>query len=653
MRCGVQRGLQQITLLVVLGLLLVHVSFHWAMDLMLPLGRLLLCAAVVIAGTLTTWASRPLILGSTKLVDSNPILAWSSSMEINLIRSLSSNNYLAYFEGDMALSNQERAISWFKQHQVSGITIGWNVAIDRTTGSLSAFGDVLQQNRSPKWATYSVAEIESFVRLASDNGLTVTLKPYFVDKDTTHNIGGWDEEWAVTNVEAVKKTMAAYLLQTAEMAERNGADALVIGTENSNLSTEWAQQHKIWWDTTIASIRERFDGLLGYSEVSFPHFPTSSRDLDNVSFTAGLDFIGANLYPFVTAGTNPTYSEAVAAWTNNQKAWWSFATEAGAPASVNLLNYLQGISTKFGKPLMLTETGYPATDGAGSNPFKLGPTIDVPEQALLLQAEFDVLKNLDDWFGGLLLFSDNGYHYSQGYEDANAALTADYGYSVVGRPAADVVGSFMQKYQHPILGGTGNDSLIDVVGDNLINGGSGLDTVVLASKHVNYTLTAAFGRHVLKTNMGEVNIVDGIERLQFSDKKLALDLLPTEHTGQALEFIGLLAPSLVHTPSIVGEILGYFDAGQNLQAMCQLALDVGLVYSIAGSNTNAALAAMAFRNVIGSEADAATVNELVSYMDGRYATYSQAEFMAVVAGLEVNQTHIGLVGLQQTGIEYL
>ena len=43
---------------------------------------------------------------------------------------------------------------------------------------------------------------------------------------------------------------------------------------------------------------------------------------------------------------------------------------------------------------------------------------------------------------------------------------------------------------------------------------------------------------------------------------------------------------------------------------------------------------------------------LVGYMDGRSASYTQTEFMSVVAGLELNQAHIGLVGLQQTGIEY-
>ena len=86
--------------------------------------------------------------------------------------------------------------------------------------------------------------------------------------------------------------------------------------------------------------------------------------------------------------------------------------------------------------------------------------------------------------------------------------------------------------------------------------------------------------------------------------------------------------------------------------MCQLALDIGLVNSIAGASTNEALAAMAFRNLIGFEATAPTIDLLVGYMDGRHANYSQTDFMAIVAGLDINQAHIGLVGLQQTGVEY-
>jgi hypothetical protein len=102
----------------------------------------------------------------------------------------------------------------------------------------------------------------------------------------------------------------------------------------------------------------------------------------------------------------------------------------------------------------------------------------------------------------------------------------------------------------------------------------------------------------------------------------------------------------------VGLILGLFDQGSSLHDVFQLAIDVHLVSQLAGSGSNADLARLAFRNVVGSEANAATLDILLSFMDGRNASYSQSDFLTVVAGMEVNRTHIGLIGWQQTGIEY-
>jgi hypothetical protein len=89
-----------------------------------------------------------------------------------------------------------------------------------------------------------------------------------------------------------------------------------------------------------------------------------------------------------------------------------------------------------------------------------------------------------------------------------------------------------------------------------------------------------------------------------------------------------------------------------MPGVCQFAIDVAVVSLLAGSGSNADLARLIFRNVIGVEASAETVDVLTGYMDGRIASFSQADFVAAVAGLELNEQHIGLVGLQATGIEF-
>ncbi len=206
-----------------------------------------------------------------------------------------------------------------------------------------------------------------------------------------------------------------------------------------------------------------------------------------------------------------------------------------------------------------------------------------------------------------------------------------------------------------LVGSDGPEVLYGNGGDDTIDGGAGIDTSVYSGARASFVLTNTGGHFKLTDTQGTegTDTLTNIERLQFADQKLALDLSPAAHAGQALEFVGLIAPTLIGAPAVVGLILGLFDQGSSLHDVCQLALDVGLVSSIAGSSTNSALAAMAFRNVIGAEADAGTVDVLVGYMDGRVSSLSQADFMTAIAGLEFNQTHINLVGLQQTGVEYI
>jgi methionine-rich copper-binding protein CopC len=223
------------------------------------------------------------------------------------------------------------------------------------------------------------------------------------------------------------------------------------------------------------------------------------------------------------------------------------------------------------------------------------------------------------------------------------AGTSSYNFTTVAR-----------SIDETIVGGGGNDSLVGGAGNDHIDGGAGVDVSLYFGLRSNFAVNkSGVGFSVVDTKGAEgTDTLINMERLQFADKKIALDLSTSGHAGQAAMFIGLLAPSSIATPSVVGLILNLFDNGASMQEVCKLALDVGLVNSVAGSGTDGALAAMVFRNLVGSEADSNTVDVLTSYMDGRTASLSQAQFMSALSGFEVNQTHIGLVGLQQTGLEY-
>jgi hypothetical protein len=200
-------------------------------------------------------------------------------------------------------------------------------------------------------------------------------------------------------------------------------------------------------------------------------------------------------------------------------------------------------------------------------------------------------------------------------------------------------------------------------------GGDGIDTAIYRGKRSDYLvqLTDAIrdGRlddgtlvsgHIV---MDLVSRRDGrdylneIERLEFSDWSIAFDVGATQNAGKAKLFVGAVANSLANDAATLGTILHFIDNGYgDLVALSQLAIDVGVVSALAGSSSNQALAELVTKNVWG-QSNPLISAMLTGYMDGPFANYTQAQFLAAVASLEVNQQHVNLVGLSETGMEYI
>ena len=144
-----------------------------------------------------------------------------------------------------------------------------------------------------------------------------------------------------------------------------------------------------------------------------------------------------------------------------------------------------------------------------------------------------------------------------------------------------------------------------------------------------------------------------VERLQFSDKSLALDVGATQNAGKAKLFTGAIAHSLANDAVTLGTILHFIDNGySDLTSLSKLAIDVGLISNLAGGSSNEALAGLVTTNLLG-QANAIVEGMLLGYMNGTIASYSQAQFLGAVAALEVNQQRVDLTGLTETGMEYI
>ncbi|HEX5637970.1 MAG TPA: hypothetical protein VFY78_12830, partial [Gammaproteobacteria bacterium] len=225
-------------------------------------------------------------------------------------------------------------------------------------------------------------------------------------------------------------------------------------------------------------------------------------------------------------------------------------------------------------------------------------------------------------------------------------------YIAYGAVVENVVGS---NGKDMITGNGVNNKITGGSGDDVINGGAEVDTAVFSGNRGQYTLSKTADGYLLQdtiSNRDGADTLASIERLQFTNNRVALDLAPTDSAGQAVLFIGVLAPNLVASPGTVGLILNYVDGGLSMQQLNQLAVDSGLVHNLAGGNSNANVARLAFKNVEGVPAAPDMIDLLVGFMDGRSANFTQSEFLTAVANLEANQVNVDLVGLAQTGIEY-
>jgi hypothetical protein len=203
-------------------------------------------------------------------------------------------------------------------------------------------------------------------------------------------------------------------------------------------------------------------------------------------------------------------------------------------------------------------------------------------------------------------------------------------------------------------------------------GGDGIDTAIFPSKASNYTVVASKfvwddskqvgnlpGYFVTDTTK-KINTlsVSEVERLQFSDKNIALDLAPTQAAGQTALLIGAVLPGkLVYDVSkqaLLGSVIGLFDQNFTLAQLSGaiLRLPIWDVLTNKATPTTSDIASYLVNNVYGGTQTAAITNAAIVAMNAETPS-TQGNYLASLAASTANQTHVDLVGVQATGLVYL
>lgn len=170
----------------------------------------------------------------------------------------------------------------------------------------------------------------------------------------------------------------AFVLPLAELAEASGATRFVVGSELSSL-----EPYDAHWRSVIEAVRARFSGRLTYS--------ANWDRLSSVHFWDALDEVGVTAYfPLVRGDVEPTDETLARAWRGPREA-------------------LASLRARTGKPLFLTEVGYPSHAGAAARPWDEthATSVDLALQRRLYDAFCDAFVDAQvidgfyvwNWFG--------------------------------------------------------------------------------------------------------------------------------------------------------------------------------------------------------------------------------------------------------------
>ena len=195
-----------------------------------------------------------------------------------------------------------------------------------------------------------------------------------------------------------------------------------------------------------------------------------------------------------------------------------------------------------------------------------------------------------------------------------------------------------------LVGGDGADKLVGGAGDDTFDGGFGVDTAVFSGTRSASTIAKATSGYTVSGADG-TDALKNIERLEFSDAKLALDLDAGQSAGNTVRIIGAAfdAPAIQQHPDWVGLGFSFFDSGMSMQAVCELVVPLlGL------SNTE--FVTTVYTNVVGAAPPPADLDYFVGLLEGGA---TQADLLVLASNVSLNEQNINLAGLQQSGVEFV
>ncbi|MBC3909573.1 DUF4214 domain-containing protein [Undibacterium umbellatum] len=195
--------------------------------------------------------------------------------------------------------------------------------------------------------------------------------------------------------------------------------------------------------------------------------------------------------------------------------------------------------------------------------------------------------------------------------------------------------------------GSGNDAINVLTGNHNIDGGTGMDTVIMAGFASNYTVTTVGAGYQMRVKSnGDVDNLVNVERLQFGDKSLALDI-----NGNAGQAYRIYQAAFDRKPDLEG--LGYWikdmDKGSSLTTVAAGFFQSAEFQKLYGANpSTTTLITNFYQNVLHRAPDQAGFD----YWNNQLSKGQITAAGALASFCESAENQAQVIGSIQNGIEF-
>jgi hypothetical protein len=511
---------------------------------------------------------------------------------------------------------------------------------------------------------YGPNSVEEMIVKTLAAGMTPVLSPHTnAWNSATKTSGGNMNVWSVDNTKIDVATFFAdyqkQVVEAATLSQKYGLPLLSIGIEMNAFDQ---MQFASYWNTVVDAVRVVYSGKISYGAYADLY---NAPSVKTIGFADKLDYVGLSVYPMLGYGKkDATQTEIFQSAYDTRNPNYSKISD--------WQKYFDDLYTQYGKKIIIHESGFQSFDGTAGSAFVAAGTntapVDNQEQVDATFAWQSFLANLspDKYLGGSIWGvcpADLDYTDTHGNFTGPASLYQSYlkyyllQNEIIGKPVENEISLIyhasntttalpgLSFYGSGTLRGTLGCDTFTVTGNSTITAGLGIDKVVFSGKSTDYTITHNSNGTTTVKNSFVTDTLSDVERLQFSDKTMALDT-----SGNAGQVYRMYQAALNRTPDKggLGDWIAAMDTGTTLTDVASGFIGSAEFQGMYANHSVSEVITHLYQNILHRDPEPAGLE----YWTNQYNAGNISAPGLLIGFSESAENQANLIGVIQNGFEY-